>query len=112
MTVSALSLISSFIFEAPAPIDYIISVLPEILFLGIASSTVAYTLQIIGQKNTPPAMASIILSLESVFGAAFSAIMLSERMTAKEYIGCATVLIAVVIAQINPNAKSYAKRGD
>lgn len=104
-TVSLLSLIFALIFESPFDINGVIGVLPEVLFLGIGSSGIAYTLQIVGQKNTEPAIASIILSLESVFGAVFSAIFLHERMITKEYIGCAVVLLAVIISQTDIKLK-------
>lgn len=72
-----------------------------ILFLGIGSSGIAYTLQIIGQKDVPPAAASIILSLESVFGVIGTALFLGQTLTPREYIGCAVVFIAVILSQID-----------
>lgn len=99
--VTVFSLLGALIFELPFVISGILSVLPQILYLGIASSGIAYTLQIIGQKNTDPAVASILLSLESVFGALFSAMFLKERMSLKEYAGCAVVLIAVLISEVD-----------
>ena len=98
-TVSILSLVSAIIFEDIPEISEMVAVMPEILYLGICSSGIAYTLQIIGQKNTKPAIASIILSLESVFGALFSALVLKERMSLREYIGSALVFAAVIISQ-------------
>ncbi|MBQ8381528.1 MAG: DMT family transporter [Clostridia bacterium] len=103
-TVSILSLASALIFETPIDFSKIGAALPEILFLGIGSSCIAYTLQIIGQKNTEPAVASIILSLESVFGAVASAIILGEVMLPKEYFGCALVLLSVIISQLDFSA--------
>lgn len=76
-------------------------VLPSLLYLGICSSGIAYTLQIVGQQNVTPAMASIVLSLESVFGVVFAAIIHGERMSVREYIGCAIVFIAVILSQID-----------
>lgn len=76
------------------------NILP-VLYLGIASSGIAYTLQIIGQRETPPAASSIILSLESVFGVIGAALMLGERMTLRESVGAAVVFLAVVLAQID-----------
>ena len=100
-TVTLLSIVCAVIFESGDDLRAIKTVIPEILFLGIGSSGIAYTLQILGQKNSVPAVASIILSLESVFGAFFSAIILAERMSAREYVGCAVVLLAVLISQID-----------
>lgn len=110
--VTVFSLISALIFELPFVFSGILSVLPQILYLGIASSGIAYTLQIVGQKNTDPAVASILLSLESVFGAVFSAMFLHERMSIKEYTGCAVVLIAVMISQVDISAiiKKFKKK--
>jgi drug/metabolite transporter (DMT)-like permease len=77
-----------------------VSIMP-ILFLGIGSSGIAYTLQILGQRGVNPAAASILLSLESVFGVLGSAIFLGEKMSVREYLGCAVVFGAVIISQID-----------
>lgn len=83
---------------SPAPI---LASIPAILYLGIMSSGVAYTLQMIGQREVAPAAASILLSLESVFGVLGGAIIFAEVMSAREYIGCAIVFLAVVLSQID-----------
>ena len=75
-----------------------------ILYLGIGSSGIAYTLQILGQKGVNPAAASIILSLESVFGILGTALFLGQTLTPREYLGCAIVLVAVVLSQIDVGA--------
>ena len=73
----------------------------DILYVGILSGGVAYTLQILAQKDSGnPTMVSLLLSLESVFGALAGAIFLHETLSGKEYFGCALMLIAVVLAQI------------
>ena len=74
------------------------AILP-ILYLGICSSGIAYTLQILGQKGTNPAAASIILSLESVFGALGAALIIGNALSLREYIGCAVILFAVILSQ-------------
>ena len=102
LTVTVLSLAAALIFELPIAVGSILPAMPEILYLGICSSGVAYTLQIIGQKHTHPAAASIILCMESVVGAIASVIILGESLSAREYIGCATVLFAVIISQVDP----------
>lgn len=91
----------SIFFEGIPSSTALLSALPSLIFLGIGSSGIAYTLQIIGQKNTDPSVASIILSMEAVFGVIGAAIILGERMLPREYVGCAIVLIAVIIAQID-----------
>jgi drug/metabolite transporter (DMT)-like permease len=73
----------------------------SVVYLGIMSSGVAYTLQIVGQKGFDPSIASIILSLESVFGAIGGAIVHGEVMSPKEYIGCMVVFSAVIISQFD-----------
>ena len=74
-----------------------------ILYLGIFSSGVAYTLQVVAQKGTNPTVVSLILSLESVIGAIASAIALKEQLLPREYIGSALMLVAVVLAQLPEN---------
>ena len=77
------------------------SVFPQLLYFGVCSGGLAYTMQIIGQRDADPAVASIILSLESVFGAIGGAIFLGETMKIKEYIGCAIVFVAIIISQLD-----------
>jgi len=108
--VSILSVVCALIFESPTDFSAIGGALPEILYLGLCSSCVAYTLQIIGQKNADPAAASIILSLESVFGALSSAIILGETLLPKEYAGAALVLISVIVSQLD-FASLFKRRG-
>ena len=100
-TASVLNLIISLIAEGPAEFGLVLPNVLPILFLGIGSSGIAYTLQIIGQKDVNPAAASIILSLESVFGIVGTALFLGQTLTPREYLGCAIVLIAVVLSQID-----------
>ncbi|MBR3569755.1 MAG: DMT family transporter [Oscillibacter sp.] len=71
-----------------------------ILYTGILSSGVAYTLQILAQKDSNPMVVSLLLSLEAVFAALFGALFRHERMTARELFGCALMFAAVIIAQI------------
>ena len=64
------------------------------------SNGIAYTLQIIGQKYTKPAVASIVMSLESVFAALAGWIILGEVLKKREIMGCILVFTAVILAQI------------
>ena len=82
----------------------VLSFLPHFLYYGVCSGGIAFTLQIIGQgmDGVNPAIASIILSLESVFGVIGGAILLGEVMSPREYVGCAIVLVAVILSEINP----------
>ncbi len=88
------------IFEEPHIAD-ILSAKYTILYTGIMSCGAAYTLQIIGQKTTPPALATLLMSLESVFAALSGRLFLSEKMSAKELTGCILVFTAVISAQIS-----------
>lgn len=98
------NLIIALIAESPLDFPLVADNILPILFLGIGSSGVAYTLQIIGQKGVNPAVASIILSLESVFGVIGTALFLGQTLSLREYIGCAVVLAAVVLSQIDLTA--------
>ena len=71
-----------------------------IAYAGIMSCGVAYTLQIIGQKNMKPAVASLILSLESVISVLAGWLILQEVMTRRQLIGCVLMFVAVILAQI------------
>lgn len=83
----------------------------ELLYLGIMSCGVAYTLQILGQKHTNPTVASLLMSLESVFALLFGSILLSQIPTRRELIGCAIIFTAVILAQLpSPKFKPKEKR--
>lgn len=99
MVCGLLSLICMFIFEAPK-LSEILSAAVPILYAGVLSSGVAYTFQILGQKDTDPTVASILMSLESVF-AAITGAMFGERLSARELIGCILVFAAVIISQLD-----------
>lgn len=71
-----------------------------ILYAGVLSSGVAYTLQVVAQRYTKPTVATLLMSLESVFAALFGALILHEVLTGKEFIGCILVFVAVILAQI------------
>ena len=89
------------ILESPINVDSVFSAIGAILFLGIVSSGIAYTMQIIGQKGTNPAVASVIMSLESVFGVVGSAIFLKQSLASREYFGAAIVFFAVILAELD-----------
>lgn len=76
------------------------SVIPEILYMGIVSSGIAYTLQIVGQKYAEPAIASLSMSLESVFAALGGWVITGNALKGNEIIGCLLVFAAIVLAQI------------
>lgn len=70
------------------------------LYVGILSGGVAYTLQILAQKGSNPTVVSLLLSLESVIATISGAIILGDRMSGREYLGCALMMVAVVLAQL------------
>lgn len=78
----------------------ILSAAPQILYLGIMSSGVAYTLQIVGQKYAEPTVASVSMSLESVFAALGGWIISGNALTVREIFGCLLVFLAIVVAQL------------
>lgn len=78
----------------------IIQAAVPILYAGVLSCGVAYTLQIIGQKHMKPAVASLILSLESVISVLAGWVILKEVLTGRQFLGCALVFAAVILAQL------------
>ncbi len=71
-----------------------------ILYCAIFSSCIAYTLQILAQKGSDPTVVTLLLSLESVFSVLAGAVILGDRLSAREYVGCVLMFAAVVLAQI------------
>ena len=74
-----------------------------ILYGGIMSVGVAYTCQILGQKDSDPTFASIVFSTESVFSAIGGALLLNEIMSGRGYLGCVLIFIGIVLSQLNPS---------
>lgn len=105
MVTGVISCILMFIFEKP-DIGNIMHAAVPILYAGIMSCSCAFTFQIIGQKYTEPTLASMLLCLESVFSVIFSFLILGERMTTVEYIGCAVMFTAIIIAQLPAKKKA------
>lgn len=93
-----LSAIPMFIYEKPSIGDITDCAVP-ILYAGIMSCGVAYTLQIIGQKHANPTTASIIMSLESVFAVITGWIILGDTLSLKEAMGCILMFAAIIFAQ-------------
>ena len=80
-----------------------------LLYVGIFSCGVGYTLQILAQKGSNPTVVTILLSLESVFAVIAGAIILKQQMSVREYIGCAVMFAAVILAQIQFPVKKKAE---
>ncbi len=99
LTCSLISLIAMMIFEEPTVSGILDAKIP-ILYAGIMSGGVAYTFQIIGQAKVQPAVASLLMSMESVFSALAGFVILRERMTGRELVGCALMFAAVILSQL------------
>ncbi len=101
LVVGVLSLIGALIFDLKTvTLHNLIDGALPILYLGIMSSGVAYTLQIVGQKYAQPAVASITMSFESVFAVLGGVLFSSGHLTINEILGCAVMFIAIIVAQI------------
>ncbi|MGA9855567.1 MAG: DMT family transporter [Gammaproteobacteria bacterium] len=98
---AVLALACGFISE-PVVIAGIAAALPAILYAGLLSGGVAYTLQVLAQKHTPAPEAALIMSLESVFAALAGALLLNERLTPLGIVGCALILLGVLIVELGP----------
>lgn len=100
VVMAGVSFFPMLIFEHPDFSNIVQAIVP-ILYTGVLSSGVAYTLQIIGQKYTAPAIASLIMSFESVFAAISGFVILHETLSGRELFGCALMLIAIILAEAN-----------
>lgn len=99
-TCSVLSIITAFFTEV-VTLEGLTGSLIPLLYGGLLSVGVAYTLQVVAQKHAKPSHAAIILSMESVFGAIGGALLLSERMSMRGLVGCGFILTGILISQMN-----------
>lgn len=95
-----ISLVAMFVFEHPV-IGEIKTAAPSLLYSGIMSCGIAYTLQIVGQKHASPVVASLLMCLESVFAVITAAIILHEAMSPMELAGCLIMFAAIIISQVS-----------
>ena len=98
-TAAVISTIAAFVAEEPSW-QKIASAAVPILYCGIVSGGIGYTLQMVAQRYTDPTIASLLMSLESVFAVIAGALLLGERMTARELAGCVIMFAAIVLVQI------------
>ncbi|MCF2555593.1 DMT family transporter [Faecalicatena contorta] len=98
------SLLPMFLTETPK-LSAMINAWMPLLYAGVLSCGVAYTLQIVGQKNVNPAIASLILSLESCFSVLAGWVVLGERLSVREYVGCILMFAAIILAQLPDKKK-------
>lgn len=102
-----LSGICMFVFENPS-MGNLLAAWQPILYAGILSCGVAYTLQIVGQKGMNPTVASLILSLESVISVLAGLVLLKQKMSDREILGCVLMFAAIILAQL-PGRKKKEK---
>lgn len=94
-----LSMAGAFLFETPNVKTILAGWMP-ILYAGVMSSGVAYTLQIVGQKNLNPTVAALIMSLESVFAVLAGWLLLNQTLSSRELLGCVLMFGAIILAQL------------
>ena len=110
LVVAVLSTVLMFLTEKPTIENFRLA-LPAMLYAGVFSSGIAYTLQIFGQEDVNPTIASLVMSLESVFSALTGWLILGERLSARELAGCALMFMAIILAQIDMGSLKKALRG-
>ena len=99
VVVAVESTAAAFLFETPTLAEFGTNWLP-IVYCGVLSSGVGYTLQILAQKDGNPVLVSLLLSLESFFAAVFGALLLHERPTGRELLGCGLMVAAIILAEL------------
>ena len=107
VTCSALSLVAALLFEQITWPGVRAAAFP-ILYGGILSAGVAFTLQIICQRTSPPAHAAIVMSLEAVFGALAGWALLDEHLTLRDLLGCGLMFAGLLVVQLPPLLRSPA----
>lgn len=98
-TAGALALFPTLLFENPT-VSALAAAWAPVLYAGVMSCGVGYTLQVVAQKDTDPVIASLILSLESVFSVIAGWLILGQRLSVRELFGCALVFCAIILAQV------------
>ncbi len=105
VTAAVVSWIAAFIAEEPTLAKLTSAAVP-ILYCGVMSGAIGYTLQIVAQKYTDPTIASLLMSMESVFAVLAGVIILNEQMTSREFAGCVVMFVAIVLVQIPVNNRN------
>ena len=103
-----LSIVPMILIERPS-VEALLAAAGPILYAGLLSGAVGFTLQIVAQKELQPTGASLIMSLESVFSALSGWLILHEKLSARELLGCVLVFAAVILAQIPVGTKTAEK---
>ena len=110
IVVAVESTAAALLFETPTLAEFGANFLP-IAYCGVLSSGAGYTLQILGQKNLNPAIASLIMCLESVFSALGGWLLLNQSLSLRESGGCALIFAAVVLSQLPLEELHGCKKG-
>ena len=98
-TAAVVSAVTALLLETPGW-DGIVSAAVPIIYCGVVSGGIGYTLQIVAQKYTDPAIASLLMSLESVFAVIAGAVLLGEQMSSRELLGCVIMFAAIILVQV------------
>lgn len=107
VVMTAISAVAALVAE-PAPFAGLPLAIGSVLFAGLMSTGVGYTLQVVGQKYAKPSIAAMIMSLEAMFGAIGGALILGERLTVQGMVGAALMMVGILVAQI-PSREARAK---
>ena len=108
LTAGVIGSIGAILFEQLTLKCLIDGIIP-LAYAGILSSGVAYTLQVVGQKDMDPTVASLILSMESVFSALAGWVILHQKLSGRELFGCVLVFMAVILVQLPEKKHKMAK---
>ena len=98
-TASVVSTVIAFLTETPVWTGIVSAAVP-IIYCGVVSGGIGYTLQIVAQKYTDPTVASLLMSLESVFAVIAGAVLLGEQMSSRELLGCVIMFAAIILVQV------------
>lgn len=104
-TCGILSMVCMFLFEQPQ-IGAILQAWMPIVYAGVLSCGVAYTLQIVGQKGMNPTVASLILSMESVISVIAGWLILHQKLSGRELLGCVLMFAAIILVQLPERKRS------
>ena len=105
--------LSMLIAVATEPISWegVREALIPIFYAGIMSGAVGYTLQVLGQRDTDPTVASLLMCMEAVFAVLTGVLIINEKMTVRETVGCVLMFCAVILAQLSPVISSIRRNG-
>lgn len=103
---AAFAFLYHLLFEGAVPLSFNAGSVGGLLYLAVFSTTIAMSLQNIGQSMAPASHAAILLSLESVFGAAFSCLLLGETLTVRMGLGFAVIFAALIVSEVSPRGKA------